>query len=323
MKEGNNSTNEWEEEQYLALFIDILGISDRLKEAKERSSKLKSIGNNVKRFYTYIHKNFERGDAEISEAKVLTFSDSVYISIPTKLSCPKEDNSYFRIRSILNNIGIAQAELILSKNRKKIFLRGGVGLGYRVYDGKDVEVSKAYYESYRMEQEAIYPIIKLTKEMTDQLGYFDGYKDFECDDKESMPHKKLVMETWGATGEKIYFLNYLKCYIEDGTEEDIDTILSEHKQAIITAYEKVLKSKKRKIVKKKIALKYAFLAHRYHNVFLINEIGDDNYVIKKDEIPSFDSLYKEVKELEIKEKMRQFSKEQKLINKLSSKNDGK
>lgn len=292
-----------QQQQHFAVFVDILGTTGRLVEAGKNASKLKGIARDIGAFYSALYENTsEWGRVEDpSWGHFRPFSDNVYISIPVRNPDKKPDYPYYRLVEELTSIGIAQAKLILNPKRKRIFIRGGLTYGVRAYYSKEIEASNAYYEAYQLEKQAKYPIIRISEAAVKKIQSLRGYKDFENDVVIEKPFDILVWEEKLGDGRHLYFLDYLSCYLDSYFNPfpklSCDTTLESHKKALIEAYQNLDKQVNDEEERTKIGIKYAYLAHKYHNRYVIKKRESEDLCIVSQEIPSLEVLDKKLQEI--------------------------
>lgn len=297
MKEANSSKTEWKQDNHWAIYVDILGSSKRLEAAGKNVYNLLEIAKDTESFYNeFVDYFYKKYGQQSSLGKVYTFSDGVYISIPENKKDWEDLDDYERVREKLVDVGFAQTRLIIGHG---LFLRGGIFCGKRVYDiNETVEASSAYYKAYKIEEEeAEYPIVKLDQSTAQKVYSLPGVKTYN-DNWEPKTPGSIFWKATISDSEDIYFLDYLQCFFsvcgDDFGKDDHYNALSNHKIQIINAY-------KENADNLRVALKYAFLAHKYHNEYvewkskmLCLESFKD-LLIKETEVPFFESLKKQIK----------------------------
>lgn len=291
MQEENSSKAVWKQDNHWAIYVDILGSSKRLEAAGENIYNLLEIAKDTENFYNEFVDYYKKYGQQSSLGKVYTFSDGVYISIPENKKDWEDLNDYERVREKLVDVGFAQTRLIIGHG---LFLRGGIYCGKRVYDiNETVEASSAYYKAYKIEEEeAKYPIVKLDQSTAQKVYSLPGVKIYN-DNWEPKTPGSIFWKATTSNSEDVYFLDYLQCFFLACGEDDHYNTLCNHKAQIIKAY-------KENEDNLGVALKYAFLAHKYHNEYVkwksseynLGEI--ESLLIQKSDVPLLETIEEQV-----------------------------
>ena len=274
-------------ELHVAAYVDILGFSEKMKNAKDDLEKLEVIEDELQTFYEIYSSNIStKLDPTLAWGQIQTFSDCAYISVPIAPHTKDDSSTYDRVASTMTEIGSAQAELLL---KNQTFLRGGVDYGVKVCRKNEwgsVEVSSAYFSAYRIEEERTFPhpIIKVSERLATRFHNLPGVENHG-----KAPGKDILWKVNNLEGKPTYFISYLQCLFDLNDEADISEVLDNHKKAIVNAYHEYKNCSR-------IAEKYAFLAHNYHNeyvkwkkeMFRIENI--DDLIIKETEVPFLENI---------------------------------
>lgn len=298
MKEEKKSPDEQKKELHVAAFVDILGFSEKMKDAKDDLEKLEVIEDELQTFYevysSYISTEL---DPTFAWGQIQTFSDCAYISVPVVPYTKDDSSTYDRVASTMEEIGSAQAELLLDYH---IFLRGGIDYGVKVYRKNErgsVEVSSAYFSAYRIENEKNfpYPIVKVSERLATKLHNLPGAKYYG-----EAPGKDILWKVNNSEGKPTYFISYLQCLFDFGGEifgdaQKISNVLYRHKSALIEAFNAYKKDSH-------IASKYSFLAHKYHNEYVKWKSSEYNLgeieplLIQKSDVPLLETFEEQIVE---------------------------
>ena len=273
----NIMVSEIKNEKHLACFIDILGFSAKLEAANNNKNMLREILKSLNKFY----EEFMDEPPYLDESWGITrtFSDCIYISIPEdSLPSKNEASQYDRVGLKLSEIGVAQARLIVN-GESAMFIRGGIHFGERVYKDSDTEVSEAYYKAYTLERSVVFPVIGINADFARKLPRLSGFHQHANIPSQGRPNDNYVVTTKLKNGHTIHFLDYLQCFIDENYGyESINKFLRRHKTAIIKAF-------KENETKNSISIKYSYLAHNYHNVFIQRNNYDASLLIDETDIP--------------------------------------
>lgn len=283
-----NSDTIQEDSSHVAIFVDLLGVSS-LYEQKEERELLRRL----EIFQSYHHKDIEEAGTfqqNNSFPSYKHFSDSLYVSIPSNGIKHINNSPYDYYGFYLSDIAFMQGQMAIEEG---IFMRGGIYRG-KCLRGATAEVSQAYYEAYKLESKAFYPIIAVMPELGGEIPEMFGKQAYAY-----LPPNEELLYFYENDSNKLYFLNYLCRYIDyclsclsNPTEERQNKLIFEcllkHKNNIITEYKSF--SKKHDLASLEIKIKYCWLAYEYHNKIVKKyNIEVPKLLIRKDEIlaPTF------------------------------------
>lgn len=269
------------DQNHIAIYIDLLGVSRRYEQNELGS--LKRIHQIYDRFISHFKDESRyRVIKGMILPKATVFSDSLYISLPSEGAKLYDDSLYDYYALYMSGAAFLQAEMIIQEN---VFMRGGIASGINVYseystsdfdigdEHKDLlSVSSAFYKAVCEEKTAIYPIISTSSEIVHQIQNAPGKLAYR--EGIELPNSNLFF-TSNKDGKETHFLNYLEEYIKDCLgfcKDSAEMIqfkmqcLESHKSAIINEYRKALCMKNKESLK--VQLKYAWIAHEYHNIIV-------------------------------------------------------
>lgn len=258
--------NELEEqsitEEHLAAFIDILGFRSLLDKAGHDEEKLREIHEIIEELNSWVE---PRIGVDTKQDRV--FSDCIYMSSVSLGENPFY-SLYDHVGDIVHYISLMQAAMLIDK---KIFVRGGIATGIKVFNNDDIEVSSAYYEAYKVESKlAKYPIIRISEDAVQMILNSDGKENHAP----PFPSDSLLKNHISPNNnDSFYFVNYLRTAIEESYHYEPYEILIIHKENIIEEFEKASCPK--------IKNKYRWLSHNYHNK-IVDEILKEGLIASDD-----------------------------------------
>lgn len=269
---------------HTAAFIDLLGTSALFSDFKKNAVT-------IIKAYRAIRKSLSKWpDAQkISNSglfdkrcSVSIFSDSVVIFSPENI----DNRTQFEADAHLaHSIARAQYDLIVNHG---IFIRGGICSGPCVCSSDGIFASEAFVSAYKLEsQVANFPIIILPIDWVESMTQHrinDGYAEvdgFIYGDKEHFLRVTLNDKEYAF----IHYLHYelMNDAIRSVNQTSRMDILDAHKNAIITAYNKVKDSCP------KAAEKYMWLAYQYHNYVVKSKSMPLKLLITEHDIPNSSS----------------------------------
>lgn len=190
-------------------FIDILGMSERLKSATNEAAIL-AIAQELKeiqRVFDFDSKDPLTKQVQASYSKkVLAFSDSIVIHLPMKSQMTKSQGTFDPFMSELADFGLNQGMLALDGT----FIRGGIDLGYWYKSGSRL-VSESLMYAYEAEGKAEMPILVLTKRLMD---FFTGHDHRKFYAKRIEPVGTMFRKHTTAKGDTFYYIDYISVCLE-------------------------------------------------------------------------------------------------------------
>ena len=222
-------------QEYFCIYLDILGYSNRLENLNDQELKTE-FNNFIKCVVT--ENNFLEEFGKIIPYKIKLFSDNIFIA----LHVTKETINDFHLA--LKHILDYQRSLIQSN----YFIRGGITKGPLFFD-KKIIWGKALVEAVKIEKDAEYPFISISKDIINLFKENDLLSD--VNEFLSVPIIEIIKDK--------YFLDYLQStiHLQNGKPETYYTFLQIHQSRV--KYN--LSNSKGRVFEK-----YNMLA-KYHNEF--------------------------------------------------------
>ncbi|HHO3376993.1 TPA: hypothetical protein ACRRWQ_000787 [Morganella morganii] len=217
-------------------FIDILGFSEKVKNAKTEGD-VKKICHDVKKIQDEF--DFKTSDEltaavqKINKTTVLAFSDCVVINIPLKSQSTKYSGTFDPIMSELANFAYAQGNCVQSS----LFIRGGIELGWWYHDG-DTLISQSMVGAVRREESACVPVIALCDEL---YKYFSEHEDRRFYSSEIEPVNN-VFRRYSKGGVEFFYIDYITICIEALDWIQSPSQLADYKKATADEKEKIMSS---------------------------------------------------------------------------------
>jgi hypothetical protein len=222
-------------QEYFCIYLDILGYSNRLEDLNDKELKTE-FDNFIKCVVT--ENSFLEEFGKIIPYKIKLFSDNIFIALPVT----KETINDFHLT--LKHILDYQKSLIESN----YFIRGGITKGILYVDEKIIW-GKALVDAVKIEKDAVYPFISISKDIISLFIENDLLSD--VNEFLDVPIIEII--------EGKYFLDYLQTtiHLQNGEPKTYYTFLQNHRYLV--KYN--LANSKGKIFEK-----YNLLA-KYHNEF--------------------------------------------------------
>jgi hypothetical protein len=255
----------------LIAFVDLLGFSEKVKNARLNKDRLRRIAREV----TTVKKTFDSrpSSAILNERafkkKIIVFSDCVVLVQPIAWPIMTGGNTLELLTEGLRFIALAQAECA----SRGYFLRGGVDIGFWYYRNNTF-ISAALVDAYQCEQDAQNPVIALTENLTFILARLPR-KPNEPPRPEPLD---LVRQFKNTKGRVVTYLDYIDIVLNELPSTSDARVHGEHadsgplggnrfryltKGRWLARHEKVVQQGYSKATRTKIRRKYEFLL-AYH-----------------------------------------------------------
>lgn len=176
-------TNQSSKEEYLFIWIDILGFSGIVED----DNKYNELYNILKKFQALFNNSHLYSTKIISDGLILF----------EKIA----KNEFSKIIEIINDLSLKQFQFI-KENRH--FIRGGIAIGtkFEETNKEDIFISNGLARSYNLESNSIqWPVIGINDKY---LNLMKNY--FNIEDKDEVFNLKRAFNN---NGESIYFINFI------------------------------------------------------------------------------------------------------------------
>lgn len=265
---------------HTAAFIDLLGTSALFSDFEKNAVAIIKAYRSIRASLSKWPDTQEISNSGLFDKRcsVSIFSDSVVIFSPEDIDT---HTKYEADAYLAYSIARAQYDLIVNHG---VFIRGGICSGSCLYSSDGIFASEAFVSAYKLEsQVANFPIIILPTEWVKSMiqhRISGGYEEVDGFIYGNNEHFMRVT----LNGKEYAFIHYLhyelmNVAIHPVNQNDRMDILDAHKDAIITAYNKVKDSCS------KAAEKYIWLAHQYHNHVVKSEGMPQKLLITEHDIP--------------------------------------
>jgi|GEM_PF-663406 len=260
---------QYQYQEKLIAFIDILGFKDKIKKSDENIIPLfvDTINSALKDYERYFNNSGDKQARDMMGCKILPLNPDYYIF---------SDSIVFTMKDEENNlIRFLTAIISLQKSfiKNDIFVRGAILKG-KIFESKNGETNNSIVfgpggvDAYEMEsKEAIYPRILLSKEIVDKL--YKRYNEIPENGLELLKRSLLIYVLKDNDG--AYFLDYLGYGLFwDFLEKKEAEFLIVHKKNILNQLDQIRESQKNNNREKYFIRSKYFMLAEYHDFSCIN-----------------------------------------------------
>ncbi|MGZ8256452.1 MAG: hypothetical protein ACXW1C_01470 [Gallionella sp.] len=260
-------TSEAEISHGVTAFIDVLGFSAQVKQAKTKA-ELQSI---IKKINT-IQSEFEHDpqkqnvidNQKISGRKVIAFSDSIIIHISDNSETISHSGFFDTLMMEFVSLGFQQALCVF----QNIFIRGALDVGWFHYDSS-VLISDALVNAAALEKRAEVPVIAICKKLYGKLSTDPIRKTYA---PEIEPLKNMFRQYTPENKDTcpFFYLDYMNICLNNIDDGHYKWLLD---------HAKIITYQLNSHIDKKILKKYEWLA-MYHNEVAKEWTKDEQCLIK-------------------------------------------
>jgi hypothetical protein len=193
---------------HFVAFLDILGYKDFFKEKEHDVERfLETIDEALTTTIENTNQQY-RKVPDIYKPQIKMFSDNILIAIRCSNN---NENDFLPYLNLVRTVAHIQKIFI---TKYQLFLRGGIAKGM-FYFGEEYVFGEALIKAYEMEQNAIYPKIKIDEKYVDKIIKHIRVKAIGYDTLAS-----ILVDVVGKERDGSYFVSYLPTYplAKDGYE---------------------------------------------------------------------------------------------------------
>lgn len=242
--------NDFQYENRICLFLDILGFKKQVNGARESSKEIMRIRNGLLEIYYAFHGRLKPPEDYRTSKKVSQFSDSIVVSYEMT-----EESSVYHL---LFDTYMVHIDLL----RHGILVRGAITKGALYHDDRLV-FGPALVEAVELEKYAMYPRVILSKEI---IAIGMEHHGFWHDSEEEEKYIKSLIE---KDSDGVFYVNYFGVSPEDFDEgwDDLIIYLNFLRELIVDSLQKETSVG--------IKLKYSWMSEKFN--FMITALHKDNY----------------------------------------------